>query len=93
MTNAFRINIRQYALDGPSKRRTQRTMPKNPVTITYFRPDVAEAARIKAMEIANNDEDRLFMVKPNIYIIMNSAKYTKSSRRLIKQLRKGNPFA
>lgn len=92
MTKAFRINIRQYALDGPGKR-TRRTMPKNPVTVTHFNPVQAAAAKSKAKELAGGNEDLMIMIKPDIYIVMNSAKHIEARPKVIKNIRKEHGLA
>jgi hypothetical protein len=92
MTSAFRINFKQYTLDGPS-RRTRRTMHKNPVTISYFNPVQAVAARNKALELADGAINRLIMIRPDVYVVMNSSTHAVARPKVIKQLRKEHGLA
>lgn len=63
-------------------------MPKNPVTTPHFNPDVAAAARNKALELANGVTIRLVMIRPDIYVVMNSATHVQTSPKVLKRLRK-----
>jgi hypothetical protein len=68
-------------------------MSKNPVTISYFSPELAAAARDKAIELADGATDRLVMIRPDIYIVMNSATHATAEPSVIKRLRKGYGLA
>jgi len=68
-------------------------MPKNPVTISYFDPGLADAARNKALELAGGSVNRIVMLKSNVYVVMNSATHATSNPKVLKRLRKGHGLA
>ena len=62
-------------------------MPKNPVTVSHFNPKLAAATRNKAIEIAHGSTDRLVMLKPDVYVVMNSATHSTAEPMVIRRLR------
>jgi hypothetical protein len=71
-------------------------MSKNPinvVTVSYFDPALAAAARGKALELAEGNANRLVMLKSNVYVVMNSATHPKASPKVLKRLRKDHGLA
>jgi hypothetical protein len=68
-------------------------MPKNPVTISYFDSELAATARNKAMELADGAINRLVMIRPNVYMVMNSATHKTTNPKVLKRVRKGHGLA